>query len=317
MPLRIVVPPRVAHAPTRVDARLRVDARGALTLTLDAQERVVGVALGQGAFATAYALGAEALRLTHHHPPDVLRRELRGLGIMRACAGPGVLRVVRRGAFDGAWGPGVYALLERFDVELFNALVDIDALRGGNATTAPPPPDEGALRAFALRLVSAVQRVHERGFVHHDIKPSNVGLRGGLDDPVLFDFGFAARRRDDDAWLRGSVAYRAPEVFGATQGSPLPPDFDPTTKDVYALGRTLLSTIYVVRRRPGGDWFLWDREERDVGRARAWYATFEACRLERLKATTDRLERVALTMVARDGRPSLAEVLTSVRDEEE
>jgi serine/threonine protein kinase len=53
-----------------------------------------------------------------------------------------------------------------------------------------PPPDEPRLRALLLPLLDGLDAVHAAGFLHHDIKPANVFVRGnGV--PVLLDFGAA------------------------------------------------------------------------------------------------------------------------------
>ncbi|MDH3287908.1 MAG: serine/threonine protein kinase [Betaproteobacteria bacterium] len=51
-------------------------------------------------------------------------------------------------------------------------------------------PDEAGLRAILMPLLDGLQAVHEAGFLHRDIKPTNIFLRetGG---PVLLDFGAA------------------------------------------------------------------------------------------------------------------------------
>jgi hypothetical protein len=53
-----------------------------------------------------------------------------------------------------------------------------------------PRPDEARLRAILLPLLDGLQAVHEAGFLHRDIKPTNVFIReNGV--PVLLDFGAA------------------------------------------------------------------------------------------------------------------------------
>jgi serine/threonine protein kinase len=53
-----------------------------------------------------------------------------------------------------------------------------------------PYPAEGGLLAILLPLLDGLRAVHEAGFLHRDIKPTNIFLReqGG---PVLIDFGAA------------------------------------------------------------------------------------------------------------------------------
>lgn len=79
-----------------------------------------------------------------------------------------------------------------------------DRLRDG-----PVPP---------LKAVSAITRVadalavlHEKGFLHGDIKPSNIGYTSD-GSPKLLDFGLA-RETDDSVTAGGTLRYMSPEVL--------------------------------------------------------------------------------------------------------
>jgi serine/threonine-protein kinase len=109
-----------------------------------------------------------------------------------------------------------------------------DRLRHGGML----PPTE-AVRIIA-DLADVLSRLHARGIVHRDVKPSNVlfTARGEL---RLADFGVAARTGSrgtlGDAWeeLRvGTAPYAAPEQPAASAH----PD-----ADVYALGVVLYETL--------------------------------------------------------------------------
>lgn len=51
-----------------------------------------------------------------------------------------------------------------------------------------PAPDEAALRNILMPILDGLQAVHEAGFLHGDIKPSNVFIRKN-GAPLLIDFG--------------------------------------------------------------------------------------------------------------------------------
>ena len=89
-------------------------------------------------------------------------------------------------------------------VEFFARGTLADRLRDG-----PLPPDQ-AVSAVGV-LAGALAALHEAGYVHGDVKPSNVGLtRTGA--PKLLDFGLA-RAPNDAATTGGTVRYLSPEVL--------------------------------------------------------------------------------------------------------
>ena len=101
-------------------------------------------------------------------------------------------------------------------------------------------PAAEAVRIIS-RLADTLSRLHARGIVHRDVKPSNVlfTARGEL---RLADFGVAARIGSRGAlgheWdeLRvGTAPYAAPEQWSATSAHP--------AADVYALGVVLYELL--------------------------------------------------------------------------
>ena len=62
-----------------------------------------------------------------------------------------------------------------------------------------------------MRQPAALAALHEKGFLHGDIKPSNIGftLEGS---PKLLDFGLA-HAVDDAAIVGGTLPYLSPEVL--------------------------------------------------------------------------------------------------------
>lgn len=91
-----------------------------------------------------------------------------------------------------------------------------------------------ALRV-ASHLGAALAHLHERGYLHLDVKPANVIVTGQR--PVLFDLG-TARRRDGRPLSRpqGTDDYMAPEQCRAG-GVPTP------ASDVWGLGATLFEML--------------------------------------------------------------------------
>lgn len=64
---------------------------------------------------------------------------------------------------------------------------------------------------IAARLADALEALHEAGYLHGDIKPSNVGFASD-GSPKLLDFGLA-RQTNDTTGLGGTARYMSPEVL--------------------------------------------------------------------------------------------------------
>ena len=79
-----------------------------------------------------------------------------------------------------------------------------DRLRDG-----PIAPAEAV--SVAARLADALAALHEKGCLHGDVKPSNIGFTAE-GSPKLLDFGLA-HAVDDAAMLGGTLPYLSPEVL--------------------------------------------------------------------------------------------------------
>lgn len=110
-----------------------------------------------------------------------------------------------------------------------------------------PMPVED-VRRLGAALADALDHVHSHGFVHRDVKPSNI-LLGDDDVPRLADFGLA--RLADGARLTrpdqvvGTAAYLAPEQVRGKQIT--------SAVDIYALGLVLLECLSGRREYGGGE----------------------------------------------------------------
>jgi hypothetical protein len=113
------------------------------------------------------------------------------------------------------------------------------------------------VRRVLLAMLEGLAHAHARGVVHHDIKPSNVLLRGPDLDVLLADFGLARSVGErSDGLLRGTPGYMSPELGDHPGG---------IRADLYAVGcvavalvsghppyagSTPLETIEAHRQRP-------------------------------------------------------------------
>ena len=79
-----------------------------------------------------------------------------------------------------------------------------DRLRDG-----PLAPSQAV--SVVARLAGALAALHEKGFLHGDVKPSNIGFTSE-GSPKLLDFGLA-HAVDDAAMVGGTLPYLSPEVL--------------------------------------------------------------------------------------------------------
>ena len=92
--------------------------------------------------------------------------------------------------------------------------------------SAPLPRKDAEVAKFAIAVAGAVRLLHERGFVHRDLKPKNILSRGG--GPVLIDFALAERVGTPIEKVSGTPGFVAPEQFDGGTITPL--------IDIHALG---------------------------------------------------------------------------------
>ena len=101
-----------------------------------------------------------------------------------------------------------------------------DRLRDG-------PIDPAEAVSVVARLASALAALHEKGCLHGDVKPSNIGFTAE-GSPKLLDFGLA-HAVDDAAMVGGTLPYLSPEVLaGRTAGE---------ADDVWALSVVLYEMV--------------------------------------------------------------------------
>ena len=97
---------------------------------------------------------------------------------------------------------------------------------------------EPVARYFIQRLLAAVDHMHERSYVHRDIKLMNVLLDDNY-DPKLADFGTACHLSSDFKLLgkAGTPAYLPPEASSSVP-------YDGRNADMYALGVLLFAMVF-------------------------------------------------------------------------
>jgi len=91
--------------------------------------------------------------------------------------------------------------------------------------------------AIGIKICGALQRAHDSGVLHRDVKPENV-LVSAYDEPKLADFGIARLHggyETRSGIVTATFAHAAPELL---EGKP-----PSATSDVYSLASTLYSLI--------------------------------------------------------------------------
>jgi len=154
---------------------------------------------------------------------DVRRGDARSYIVMDLVRGTDLRRVLDQVAEERRVG----RLASRSPVPLRRA---VGRSRGGERSDLLGHPTHARCVAAVLRDVAAtLERAHEAGVVHRDIKPPNVMLLPG-GEPVLLDFGLASLAGRPDAGFRGTPEYLAPEQVASLRSGQ-----DPRT-DVYQVG---------------------------------------------------------------------------------
>jgi PAS domain S-box-containing protein len=105
------------------------------------------------------------------------------------------------------------------------------------------PMEMGSFLRLALHIATALDKVHQRGLVHRDIKPHNIIVDRANGEIKLTGFGIAsqlARERqapEPPETIAGTLAYMAPEQTGRMNRS-----ID-SRSDLYALGVTFYEML--------------------------------------------------------------------------
>ncbi|WP_188567516.1 ATP-binding protein, partial [Undibacterium terreum] len=105
------------------------------------------------------------------------------------------------------------------------------------------PMDSGTFLRLAIGIASAINKVHQSGLVHRDVKPANVLVNSDSGEVRLTGFGFASRftrerqRPEPPEAIAGTLAYLAPEQTGRMNRSV------DSRSDLYAFGVTLYQMI--------------------------------------------------------------------------
>ena len=197
--------------------------------------------IGAGGMAVVYsavhvesetAVALKLLPLGWGAAPELRARLAREAAALQALDHPHVVKVLEVGEADARLGGGYFLAMEWLPHGLDRIL---------RAQYPEPLAPPRALRV-ARQVAEGLQAVHAAGFVHRDVKPSNIMLRAD-GTPVLTDFGLVATASEEatDARLTatnvfmGTADYMAPEVVQGERAD--------ARSDIYALGVVLYEML--------------------------------------------------------------------------
>lgn len=164
-----------------------------------------------------------ALKAAHREQPqanELIRREAETL---KQCAGPGVVALEAQGGD----GDHRFLILEFIDGDP----LDEYTIHGNRR------PEEVA--DLVARVCQIVARVHAKGYLHGDLKPSNILVRAEDQEPILIDFGLACRQNAQGAAITGDFQRGGTERFLAPEYRHESGWLPTVAGDIYALGKTL------------------------------------------------------------------------------
>ncbi|HYE63710.1 MAG TPA: serine/threonine-protein kinase [Phycisphaerales bacterium] len=123
-------------------------------------------------------------------------------------------------------------------VQLTDVLLVMEYVDGLSMDLKPPKNFDDAIRIFQ-QTASALAHMHERGFVHADMKPNNILLTPGPNDsgPIVkvIDLGQSCKTGTIKPRIQGTPDYIAPEQV---HRRPITPK-----TDIYNLGATMYWTL--------------------------------------------------------------------------
>jgi predicted Ser/Thr protein kinase len=95
-------------------------------------------------------------------------------------------------------------------------------------------PDPLEITKIIRSLALALQKAHEKGVVHRDLKPGNVMIDAD-NEPIIMDFGLAHRIGEETRLTQSGVLVGSPAYMSPEQIEGKPENVGPAT-DIYSLG---------------------------------------------------------------------------------
>lgn len=235
------------HAPHTTAAARAPRRRAPRTITGELGTYLLGEKIGSGAFSIVRAaINVHTLRVVAVKIMDLRKLRKTRQGVQRANAEIRMLRALH-GHLNVAQLYDVvrdearmrlYLVLEMCNGGALQDLIQKEGTGLPGAGRRLPPTQ---VANIVFQVLTALEYVHGRGYVHRDVKPANLMLTAA-GDVKLSDFGVAEsldRYAADDSVSKtlGSPAFQAPEIANGSDNYP------GTKVDVWALG---VSVFYLL-----------------------------------------------------------------------
>ena len=128
--------------------------------------------------------------------------------------GPGLVRLTQEARAMAAVAHPAIAQIHGLETWRGRPLLVVEFLHGGTLAArldrGPLPSAEAV--GVAAALSAALTALHDAGYVHGDVKPSNIGFASD-GTAKLLDFGLARLTNDHDQPAGGTLSYMSPEVL--------------------------------------------------------------------------------------------------------
>ncbi len=181
----------------------------------------------------------EATHLSHLRHPNIVS------GHFQPHSGTWTICPICGLHFDSDRCPDHFAPLLKLTQRYYLVMEYVDGPHLGEATklSGGALPIERALR-YMRQLAGALKLIHQRGWVHRDVKPENVRLRIQSDEAILLDFGIAGESGAVESY---STRVQRHTQGGGTMGyapdNPNERRAPDARSDIHALGMTLLQIL--------------------------------------------------------------------------
>lgn len=221
-----------------------------LTVELEAGDRIGGFQVlaklpeGDGGMATVYKAGHRllpglvALKVCHDHPYEynALQREAEALVALQH---PHIVKIIRLPSGEGT-DPYVPKTYVGGEPRCFIALEFIEGPSLRQRLGTLPPLTWPEVAQVVRQVGTALSFAHSKGFLHLDVKPSNILLARQGKHAVLTDFGLVrptdtGKRDEKGRRLLGTAGYMSPEHIARQ-----PLDY---RADIFSLGVVLYEML--------------------------------------------------------------------------